>query len=173
MAIDIDAIQEVFDKQVKKSASSHAEIMTQEKPKNGVASFKINGWTLYSYEKLPAELDSYAKTARSNGIDALGEKTDAELIKEKNPLLRVIAEKQMENHIYRIYLDYRFGSINRQILMCDEKWICVSEGNVGELMAYAEYLNTNEKFGAFEKLEKIGPLGINFVSEKCIICPLV
>ena len=65
----------------------------------------------------------------------------------------MIAEKQMENHTYRIYLDYRFGSINHQILMCDEKWICVAEGNIGQLMAFAEYLNLNKKFGALEKLE--------------------
>lgn len=55
-------------------------------------------------------------------------------------------------HNYRVYLDYRFGSLNRQILMCDEKWIYERENNIGELMAFAEYLNTNEKFGAFEKM---------------------
>ena len=71
----------------------------------------------------------------------------------------------MGNHSYRVYLDYRFGSVNREILMCDEKWICVSEGNVCQLMAYAEYLNANEKSGAFEKLEKIGPLEIQFAGE--------
>ena len=77
----------------------------------------------------------------------------------------MIAEKQMGNHTYRIYLDYSFGSINRQILMCDEKWICVRENNIGELMAFAEYLNTNEKFGAFEKLDEDGILAVTITKE--------
>ena len=121
--------------------------------KEGFTSFKIDGWTLYSYEKVPSELEAFTKTAQEKGIDALGDVSDDSLIKEKNPLIRMIAEKQMGNHTYRIYLDYRFGSINRQILMCDEKWICAAEGNIGQLMAFAEYLNLNEKFGALEKLE--------------------
>lgn len=116
---------------------------------------------LYSYETLPNELDSFVKNAQEKEMSALGESSDEILIKGKNPLIRVIAEKKMKNHTYRIYRDYRFGSINRQILMCDEKWICASEGNVGELTAYAEYLNTNEKFCAFEKL-KTGILEIHF-----------
>lgn len=166
MKIDTDMIQGFFDTLTKDSVTSHAEIIRQEASKDGVASFKINGWTLYSYENLPDELAVFAREAQSKGADALGKKSDDVLIKEKNPLIRIIAEKLMGNHSYRVYLDYRFGSVNREILMCDEKWICVSEGNVGQLMAYAEYLNANEKFGAFEKLEKIGPLEIHFAGEE-------
>ena len=130
----------------------------------------LDGWKLYSYEKVPSELEAFTKTAQEKGIDALGDVSDDRLIKEKNPLIRMIAEKQMGNHTYRIYLDYRFGSINRQILMCDEKWICVAEGNIGQLMAFAEYLNLNEKFGALEKLENGFFLGIHLMTDKCITC---
>ena len=138
--------------------------------KEGFTSFKIDGWKLYSYEKVPSELEAFTKTAQERGIDALGTVSDDRLIKEKNPLIRMIAEKQMGNHTYRIYLDYRFGSINRQILMCDEKWICAAEGNIGQLMAFAEYLNLNEKFGALEKLENGFFLGIHLMTDKCITC---
>lgn len=138
--------------------------------KEGFTSFKIDGWKLYSYEKVPSELEAFTKTAQERGIDALGDVSDDRLIKEKNPLIRMIAEKQMGNHTYRIYLDYRFGSINRQILMCDEKWICAAEGNIGQLMAFAEYLNLNEKFGALEKLENGFFLGIHLMMDKCITC---
>ena len=130
----------------------------------------LDGWELYSYEKVPSELEAFTKTAQERGIDALGDVSDDRLIKEKNPLIRMIAEKQMGNHTYRIYLDYRFGSINRQILMCDEKRICAAEGNIGQLMAFAEYLNLNEKFGALEKLENGFFLGIHLMTEKCITC---
>ena len=170
MKIDVDSIQDFVSGFVNHSATDHAEIIVQEAPKDGVASFKINDWTLYSYETLPNELNSFAKNAQEKGMSALSESGDEILIKEKNPLFRVIAEKKMKNHAYRIYLDYRFGSINRQILMCNEKWICVSEGNVGELMAYAEYLNANEKFGALEKLENGFFLGIHLMTDKCITC---
>ncbi len=165
MKIDVDSIQDFVTGFVNHSATDHAEIIVQEAPKDGVASFKINGWTLYSYEKLPTELEAFTKTAQERGIDALGDVSDDSLIKEKNPLIRMIAEKQMGNHTYRIYLDYRFGSINRQILMCDERWICVRENNIGELMAFAEYLNTNEKFGAFEKLDEDGILAVTITKE--------
>ena len=138
--------------------------------KEGFTSFKIDGWELYSYEKVPSELEAFTKTAQERGIDALGDISDDSLIKEKNPLIRMIAEKQMGNHTYRIYLDYRFGTINRQILMCDEKWICAAEGNIGQLMAFAEYLNLNEKFGALEKLENGFFLGIHLMTDKCITC---
>ncbi len=130
----------------------------------------LDGWKLYFYEKVPSELEAFTKTAQERGIDALGDVSDDRLIKEKNPLIRMIAEKQMGNHTYRIYLDYRFGSINRQILMCDEKRICAAEGNIGQLMAFAEYLNLNEKFGALEKLENGFFLGIHLMTDKCITC---
>lgn len=71
----------------------------------------------------------------------------------------------MGTHSYCVYLDYRYGSMNRQILMCDERWICVRENNIGELMAFAEYLNTNEKFGAFEKLDEDGILAVTITKE--------
>ena len=138
--------------------------------KEGFTSFKIDGWKLYSYEKVPSELEAFTKTAQERGIDAIGDVSDDRLIKEKNPLIRMIAEKQMGNHTYRIYLDYRLGSISRQILMCDEKWICAAEGNIGQLMAFAEYLNLNEKFGALEKLENGFFLGIHLMTDKCITC---
>ena len=130
----------------------------------------LDGWKLYSYEKVPSELEAFTKTAQERGIDDLGDVSDDRLIKEKNPLIRMIAEKQMGNHTYRIYLDYRLGSISRQILMCDEKWICAAEGNIGQLMAFAEYLNLNEKFGALEKLENGFFLGIQLMTDKCITC---
>lgn len=137
--------------------------------KEGFSSFKIDGWKLYSYEKVPSELEAFTKTAQERGIDALGDVSDDSLIKEKNPLIRMIAEKQMGNHTYRIYLDYRFGSINRQILMCDEKWICAAEGNIGQLMAFAEYLNLNEKFGVLEKLENGFFLGIHLMTDNALL----
>ncbi len=170
MKIDVDSVQDFVSGFVNHSATDHAEIIVQEAPKDGVASFKINGWTLYSYEKVPSELESFAKDVQEKGMAALDEEKDSALIHAKNPLIRMIAEKQMGNHTYRIYLDYRFGSINRQILMCDEKWICVAEGNIGQLMAFAEYLNLNEKFGALEKLENGFFLGIHLMTDKCITC---
>lgn len=137
--------------------------------KEGFTSFKIDGWKLYFYEKVPSELEAFTKTVQERGIDALGDVSDDRLIKEKNPLIRMIAEKQMGNHTYRIYLDYRFGSINRQILMCDEKWICAAEGNIGQLMAFAEYLNLNEKFGVLEKLENGFFLGIHLMTDNALL----
>ena len=165
MKIDVDSIQDFVSGFVNHSATDHAEIIVQEAPKDGVASFKINGWTLYSYEKLPTELESFAKNVQEKGMPVLGEEKDSALIHEKNPLIRMIAEKQMGNHSYCVYLDYRYGSMNRQILMCDERWICVRENNIGELMAFAEYLNTNEKFGAFEKLDEDGILAVTITKE--------
>lgn len=47
MTINIDKISNVLENCVKKSLTSHAEIMTQVSQKNGDASFKINGWTLF------------------------------------------------------------------------------------------------------------------------------
>lgn len=32
--------------------------------KEGFTSFKIDGWTLYSYEKVPSELEAFTKTAQ-------------------------------------------------------------------------------------------------------------
>ena len=161
MEISIDTVNKFIIRLVKKSVTEHAEITGQNPPENGVASFKINGWTLYSYEELPSELEALVLKAKEKGADALGKKDDAALIQEKNPLFRIIAEKQMGTHNYRVYLDYRLGSMNRQILMCDEKWICTSENNIGELMAFAEYLNVHEKFGAFEKLDGGGWLEVS------------
>ena len=170
MKIDVDSIQDFVTGFINNSATDHAEITVKDAQKDGVASFKINDWKLYSYEKVPSELEAFTKTAQERGIDALGDVSDDSLIKEKNPLIRMVAEKQMGNHTYRIYLDYRFGSINRQILMCDERWICVAEGNIGQLMAFAEYLNLNEKFGALEKLENGFFLEIHLMTDKCITC---
>ncbi|WP_318664034.1 hypothetical protein [Treponema sp.] len=121
--------------------------------KDGVASFKINGWTLYSYDKLPLELEQFSKEPTRKELDDLLKGGDTELIKAKCPLIRIIAEKQMGNHNYCVYLDYRFGAMNRQILMCDDKWIGITEGNIGQMMAFAEYLNVHERFGIFEKLD--------------------
>ena len=165
MKIDVDSIQDFVTGFVNHSATDHAEITVQDAQKDGVASFKINGWTLYSYEKLPTELESFAKNVQEKGMPVLGEEKDSALIHEKNPLIRMIAEKQMGTHSYCVYLDYRYGSMNRQILMCDERWICVRENNIGELMAFAEYLNTNEKFGAFEKLDEDGILAVTITKE--------
>lgn len=165
MKIDVDSIQDFVTGFVNHSATDHAEIIVQEAPKDGVASFKINGWTLYSYEKLPTELESFAKNVQEKGMPVLGEEKDSALIHEKNPLIRLIAKKHMGTHSYCVYLDYRYGSMNRQILMCDERWICVRENNIGELMAFAEYLNTNEKFGAFEKLDEDGILAVTITKE--------
>ena len=165
MKIDVDSVQDFVSGFVNHSATDHAEIIVQEAPKDGVASFKINGWTLYSYEKLPTELESFAKNVQEKGMPVLGEEKDSALIHEKNPLIRLIAKKHMGTHSYCVYLDYRYGSMNRQILMCDERWICVRENNIGELMAFAEYLNTNEKFGAFEKLDEDGILAVTITKE--------
>ena len=46
----------------------------------------LDGWKLYSYEKVPSELEAFTKTAQERGIDALGDVSDDRLIKEKNPL---------------------------------------------------------------------------------------
>lgn len=165
MKIDVDSIQDFVTGFVNHSATDHAEITVQDAQKDGVASFKINGWTLYSYEKLPTELESFAKNVQEKGMPVLGEEKDSALINEKNPLIRLIAKKHMGTHSYCVYLDYRYGSMNRQILMCDERWICVRENNIGELMAFAEYLNTNEKFGAFEKLDEDGILAVTIMKE--------
>ena len=170
MKIDVDSIQDFVTGFVNHSVTDHAEITVQDAQKDGVASFKINGWTLYSYEKLPTELESFAKNVQEKGMPVLGEEKDSALIHEKNPLIRLIAKKHMGTHSYCIYLDYRYGSMNRQILMCDEKWICAAEGNIGQLMAFAEYLNLNEKFGALEKLENGFFLGIHLMTDKCITC---
>ena len=160
MEISIERVQKFLIHRMKKSVTEPAETTVQNPPKDGLASFKINGWTLYSYEKLPSELEAFDREVHEKGADALGKKDDSGLIQEKSPLIRIIAEKQMGTHTYRVYLDYRYGSINRQILMCDEKWICVRENNIGELMAFAEYLNVHEKFGAFEKLDNNGMLAV-------------
>ena len=165
MKIDVDSVQDFVSGFVNHSATDHAEITVQDAQKDGVASFKINGWTLYSYEKVPSELESFAKDVQEKGMPVLGEEKDSALIHEKNPLIRLIAKKHMGTHSYCVYLDYRYGSMNRQILMCDERWICVRENNIGELMAFAEYLNTNEKFGAFEKLDEDGILAVTITKE--------
>lgn len=151
--VSIDKVINLVEKFAKRAETNHAEIMTQEKPKDGVASFKINGWTLYSYDKLPLELEQFSKEATRKELDDLLKGCDTELIKAKSPLIRIIAEKQMGNHNYCVYLDYRFGAMNRQILMCDDKWIGITEGNIGQMMAFAEYLNVHERFGIFEKLD--------------------
>ena len=59
----------------------------------------------------------------------------------------------------------------REILTCDGKWICVRENNFGTLMAYAEFLETHAKFGAFEKLEKGGCLDVPIADDHCLQCP--
>ena len=64
MKIDVDSIQDFVTGFVNHSATDHAEITVQDAQKDGVASFKINGWTLYSYEKLPTELESFAKNVQ-------------------------------------------------------------------------------------------------------------
>ena len=151
--VSIDKVINLVEKCAKIAETNHAEIMTQENPKDGVASFKINGWTLYSYDKLPLELEQFSKEPTRKELDDLLKGGDAELIKAKSPLIRIIAEKQMGNHNYCVYLDYRFGAMNRQILMCDDKWIGITEGNIGQMMAFAEYLNVHERFGIFEKLD--------------------
>ena len=151
--VSIDKVINLVEKSEKRAETNHAEIMTQENPKDGVASFKINGWTLYSYDKLPLELEQFSKEPTRKELDDLLKGGDAELIKAKSPLIRIIAEKQMGNHNYCVYLDYRFGAMNRQILMCDDKWIGITEGNIGQMMAFAEYLNVHERFGIFEKLD--------------------
>lgn len=151
--VSIDKVINLVEKCAKSAETNHAEIMTQENPKDGVASFKINGWTLYSYDKLPLELEQFSKEPTRKELDDLLKGGDAELIKAKSPLIRIIAEKQMGNHNYCVYLDYRFGAMNRQILMCDDKWIGITEGNIGQMMAFAEYLNVHERFGIFEKLD--------------------
>lgn len=151
--VSIDKVINLVEKCAKRAETNHAEIMTQENPKDGVASFKINGWTLYSYDKLPLELEQFSKDPTRKELDDLLKGGDAELIKAKSPLIRIIAEKQMGNHNYCVYLDYRFGAMNRQILMCDDKWIGTTEGNIGQMMAFAEYLNVHERFGIFEKLD--------------------
>ena len=151
--VSIDKEINLVEECAKRAETNHAEIMTQENPKDGVASFKINGWTLYSYDKLPLELEQFSKEPTRKELDDLLKGGDAELIKAKSPLIRIIAEKQMGNHNYCVYLDYRFGAMNRQILMCDDKWIGITEGNIGQMMAFAEYLNVHERFGIFEKLD--------------------
>ena len=151
--VSIDKVINLVEKCAKRTETNHAEIMTQENPKDEVASFKINGWTLYSYDKLPLELEQFSKEPTRKELDDLLKGGDAELIKAKSPLIRIIAEKQMGNHNYCVYLDYRFGAMNRQILMCDDKWIGITEGNIGQMMAFAEYLNVHERFGIFEKLD--------------------
>ena len=151
--VSIDKVINLVEECAKRAKTNHAEIMTQENPKHGVASFKINGWTLYSYDKLPLELEQFSKEPTRKELDDLLKGGDAELIKAKSPLIRIIAEKQMGNHNYCVYLDYRFGAMNRQILMCDDKWIGITEGNIGQMMAFAEYLNVHERFGIFEKLD--------------------
>lgn len=151
--VSIDKEINLVEECAKRAETNHAEIMTQENPKDGVTSFKINGWTLYSYDKLPLELEQFSKEPTRKELDDLLKGGDAELIKAKSPLIRIIAEKQMGNHNYCVYLDYRFGVMNRQILMCDDKWIGTTEGNIGQMMAFAEYLNVHERFGIFEKLD--------------------
>lgn len=151
--VSIDKEINLVEECAKRAETNHAEIMTQENPKDGVTSFKINGWTLYSYDKLPLELEQFSKEPTRKELDDLLKGGDAELIKAKSPLIRIIAEKQMGNHNYCVYLDYRFGAMNRQILMCDDKWIGITEGNIGQMMAFAEYLNVHERFGIFEKLD--------------------
>ena len=151
--VSIDKVLNLGEKCAKRAETNNAEIMTQENPNDGVASFKINGWTLYSYDKLPLELEQFSKEPTRKELDDLLKGGDAELIKAKSPLILIIAEKQMGNHNYCVYLDYRFGAMNRQILMCDDKWIGITEGNIGQMMAFAEYLNVHERFGIFEKLD--------------------
>ena len=51
--------------------------------KEGFTSFKIDGWKLYSYEKVPSELEAFTKTAQERGIDALGNVSDDILIKKR------------------------------------------------------------------------------------------
>ncbi|MBR1721749.1 MAG: hypothetical protein IJ727_04585, partial [Treponema sp.] len=73
MKIDVDSIQDFVTGFVNHSATDHAEITVHDAQKDGVASFKINGWTLYSYEKLPTELESFAKNVQEKGMPVLGE----------------------------------------------------------------------------------------------------
>ena len=35
----------------------------------------------------------------------------------------------------------------------DDKWIGITEGNIGQMRALAEYLNVHERVGIFEKLD--------------------
>ena len=51
MGLDISKVNKFVIHRMKKSVTEPAEITVQNPPKDGVASFKINGWTLYSYEK--------------------------------------------------------------------------------------------------------------------------
>lgn len=138
--------------------------------------FNMDGWTLYSYEKEPFMYDVYLKEKENaiaegkSAIETLPKDNDVERIKKGDNLIRLIAEKKMKHH-YRIYKDWAFGNLNREILTCDEKEICVTENNIGELMAYSEYLESQVEFGAFEKLEKDGWLAIHIADEHCLHCP--
>lgn len=101
-------------------------------------------------------------------VEVLPEGGDEKRLKSGDNLIRLIAEKKM-NHHYKIYKDWAFGGTNREILTCDGKWICVELNNFGVLMAYADYLERNEKFGVFEKLEKdICWLEVHIGDENCL-----
>ena len=52
--------------------------------KEGFTSFKIDGWKLYSYEKVPSELEAFTKTAQKRGIDALGDVSDDSVLPKVN-----------------------------------------------------------------------------------------
>lgn len=153
-----------------------SEILKETK-KDPSSTFEMDGWKLYSYENPPQGYDSYLKDIKNadaegkSVVEVLPEGGDEKRLKSGDNLIRLIAEKKM-NHHYKIYKDWAFGGTNREILTCDGKWICVELNNFGVLMAYADYLERNEKFGVFEKLEKdICWLRVHVEGEHCLHCP--
>ena len=140
------------------------------------AVFEMDGWNLYSYENPPLGYDQYlkdVKKAEADGksmFDVMPQGGDEERLKRGDYLIRLIAEKKI-NHHYKIYKDWAFGGMNREILTCDDKRICVEENNFAALMAYADFLERNEKLGAFEKLEKGDFLEVHIAGDHCLVCP--
>lgn len=123
-------------------------------------SFYFEGWTLYPIE-MKEKISKY-----SVNINEL-KGSDDERISNQDPSIVLVAQRNNNNHTFKVYFDSAFGYLNRHVLTIDDKWAQAME-NFSSLMAFADYVAANEE--AIAPLLKGEKLQIAWLDDSCLHC---